>query len=211
MNCCAARTNGCLDLRCRAFPFDRQVGAEWSKLPGTVARCARDSVAPLRRYSANSMLASIGWLSAGVRRRHPVTVRQASLMTGSTRQVWALRHWAETHYFAVEWTRTKVVVRNVVAPAPGGEASKPPQECDAQCQLFAKWLEVPEIRESPNQCYSEVFEFGAKGQSFVVTIDFQLTFSFLVVEVEDCRQCFAVLSFKLPGLEAFTCGCHVFA
>jgi len=35
------------------------------------------------------------------------------------------------------------------------------------------------------QCYSEVFRLGAKGQSFIVVVDFQLTFSFLVVKMED--------------------------
>jgi len=31
---------------------------------------------------------------------------------------------------------------------------------------------------------------GAEGQGFVVEVDFQLTFSFLVVEMEDCRHRF---------------------
>ena len=44
------------------------------------------------------------------------------------------------------------------------------------------------IRERPVQRYSEVCWFGAEGQSFVVEVDFQLTFSFLVGEMEDCRR-----------------------
>ena len=40
------------------------------------------------------------------------------------------------------------------------------------------------IRERPVQRYSEVFGHGAEGQGFVVVVDFQLTFSFLVVKVE---------------------------
>jgi len=60
--------------------------------------------------------ARIGRLSAGVGRRHPVTIRKASLVAGTLRRVWALRH--HTGYFAVEWTRDKVTVRNVVAQAP---------------------------------------------------------------------------------------------
>jgi len=36
-------------------------------------------------------------LSACVRHRHPVAVHKASLMTGSIRQVWALRHLTGTH------------------------------------------------------------------------------------------------------------------
>jgi len=31
MRCCSAGTNGCLDLRCRAFPLGGQVSAEWSQ------------------------------------------------------------------------------------------------------------------------------------------------------------------------------------
>jgi len=41
------------------------------------------------------------------------------------------------------------------------------------------------IRDRPVQRYSEVFGIGAEGQGFVVEVDFQLTFSFLAVEVED--------------------------
>ena len=46
-------------------------------------------------------------------------------------------------------------------------ASKLPQECDAWCQLFAKWRRVSVIRERPVQRYSEVFGFGAEGQGFI--------------------------------------------
>ena len=47
---------------------------------------------------------------------------------------------------------------------------------------------VSAIPERPVQRYSEVFGLVAEGQDFVVVVDFQLTFSFLV-EVEDCRYC----------------------
>ena len=39
------------------------------------------------------------------------------------------------------------------------------------------------VRERPVQRYSEVFGLGAAGQVFVVEVDFQLTFGFLVVEL----------------------------
>ena len=67
------------------------------------------------------MPARIGRLSAGVRRRHPVTIRKASVMVGSMRRVLALRHQTGAQYSAVEWTRSRVAVRNVVAPAPQPE------------------------------------------------------------------------------------------
>jgi len=118
MRCCAVSTNGCLDLRRRAFALDGHVSAEWSRCPGSVARRARDTVAPLRRNSAGWMPARIGRLSAGVGHRHPVTVRKASLMAGSMRRIWALRHQTGTQFSAVEWTRARVAICRVVAPAP---------------------------------------------------------------------------------------------
>ena len=74
MRCYAAGTNGCLDLRRRAFALDRPVSAEWSWCPGSMAPRARDNVvAPLRQSSAGCIPARIGRLSVGVGRRHPVT------------------------------------------------------------------------------------------------------------------------------------------
>ena len=121
MSCCAAVTNGCLDLRRRAFAIDGQVNAEWSRCPGSMARRPRDSMAPLRRSSAGWTPVRIGRLSAGVGRMHSVTIGKASLMAGSMRRVWALRHQTGAQYSAVECTRDRVAVRNVVAPAPQPE------------------------------------------------------------------------------------------
>jgi len=117
MSCCEAGTNGCLDLRRRASAFDGRLSAEWSRCPGSMAWRARDSVAPWRRSSAGWMPARIGRLSAGVRRRHPVTIRKASLTAGSIRRVWTLRHQTGAQYSAVECTRARVAVGRVVAPA----------------------------------------------------------------------------------------------
>ena len=98
--------------------MDGWMSAEWSSCPSSMARRPRDSVAPLRRSSAGWMPARIGRLSAGVGSKHPVTIRKASLMVGSIRRVWALRHQTGAQYSAVEWTKARVAVRNVVAPAP---------------------------------------------------------------------------------------------
>ena len=46
------------------------------------------------------------------------------------------------------------------------------------------------IRERPVHRYSEVLGLGAVGQDFIIVVDFLLTFSFLVVEVEDCQHRF---------------------
>jgi len=63
---------------------------------------------------------------------------------------------------------------------------------------------VTAIRERPVQRYSEVFGFGAVRQGFVVEVDFQTTFSFLVVEVEDYRHRFCSAELYLPDLDVFT-------
>ena len=86
-----------------------------------MARRARDSVAPMRRSSPGWMPANIGRLSTGVGRRHPVTIRKASLMAGSMRRVWALRHQTGAQYSAVECTKARAAIRRVVAPAPQPE------------------------------------------------------------------------------------------
>jgi len=86
-----------------------------------MGRCVRDSLAPLQRSWAGWMPARIGRLSTGVGRRHLVTIRKASLMAGSIRRVWALRHQAGAQYSAVECTRARVAIRRVVAPAPQPE------------------------------------------------------------------------------------------
>jgi len=112
MSCCAAGTNGCPDLRRSAFALGGRVSAEWSRCPDSMARRARDSVATLRRSSAGWMPARMGRLSAGVGRKHPVTICKALLMAGSMR--W---HQTGAQYSAVECTRARVAIRRVVAPA----------------------------------------------------------------------------------------------
>ena len=125
MRCCAAGTNGFLDLRRRAFALDGRVSAEWSRCPGSMARRTRDSVAPLWRSSAGWMPVRIGSLSAGVRRRQPVTICKVSFEAGLMRRVWALPHQTGAQYSAAEWIRARVAVRNVFAPAPQPKPANP--------------------------------------------------------------------------------------
>ena len=116
MICCGADTlNGCLDLRCRAFPIDGHVISQSSRCPDCMARLARDGVAPLQRNAAGWMPTGIGRLSAGVGRRQPVTVCKAYLLTCSMKRVWALPQQAGAQYSAVEWNKAEVAVYNVVA------------------------------------------------------------------------------------------------
>ena len=78
---CAAGTRRCLDLRRRAIALDGRVSAEWSRCPGSMARCHRGSLAPLRWRSAGWMPARIGRLSAGVGVRCTILSQ------------FAMRHW----------------------------------------------------------------------------------------------------------------------
>ena len=84
---------------------------------------ARDSVAPLRWSSGGWMPARMRRLSAGVGRRHPLTIRKVSLMAGSIMRIWALRHQTDVQYYAFECTRARVAVHRAVAPAPQPEPS----------------------------------------------------------------------------------------
>ena len=123
MNCCAAGTNVCLDLRFGAFPLREQAGAEWSRCPGSTPRYVKDSVSPSRQSSAGWMPVRTERLSAGEGCRHLVTVCKAYLITGLIRWVWTLRHQAGAQYSAVGWTRTNVAVCSVVAPAPSPQTT----------------------------------------------------------------------------------------
>jgi len=49
---------------------------------------------------------------------------------------------------------------------------------------------VSAIRDGPVQRYSEVYGLGVEGLGSVVEVDFQLSFGFLVGEMEDRRHRF---------------------
>ena len=117
----AAGANGCLDFSlsllaacslfswpCRMWPGSKEL------------RLAKESVASRWRSSAGWMPERTGRLSVGVGRRHPVTMRKASLKALSMRRVFALCHHAGAQYLAVE-IRDEAAVRNVLAPAPHTE------------------------------------------------------------------------------------------
>jgi len=63
---------------------------------------------------------------------------------------------------------------------------------------------VSAVHERPVQRNSEALGLGAEGQGFVVEVDFQLTPSFLVVEMEDRRHRFRGAELQLPCLKVFT-------
>ena len=82
-----------------------------------VALLAKESVAPSRRSSAGCMLESIGRLSIGVRRRHPVTNEQSTVMQDTVYN--ASLSAATQDWSAVD--RDRAAVQSVLAAATRSE------------------------------------------------------------------------------------------
>ena len=100
---CAAGANGCLDFSLSLLATCRSVSWLCKMWPGPKElQLAKESVAPWRRSLAGWMPEKTKRLSVGVKRRHPVTLRKASLRTLSMRRVCALRHQAGGQYSVVE-------------------------------------------------------------------------------------------------------------
>jgi len=99
------------------------------------------------------------------------------------------------------WGST-VAVRNVVAPASHLKSATHEMStfCEVTRGVGGMWLSCP--------TFLQVCRLGAKGNGFVVMVDFQLTFSLLVVELEDCQHCLcnAELNFQVH----FRLPCHCF-
>jgi len=70
--------------------------------------------------------------------------------------------------------------------------------CEVTQDVSDTWVFCPTLLQSSLGGLRE------KGQCFVVVVNFQLTFSFFVVEVEDCQHCFCSIELQLPGLKVFT-------
>jgi len=196
MSVCAAGTNGCFDLRRRAFALGGQVTAEWSECPGSVARRARDSVAPLLRSSAGWMPARVGRLSAGVGRRHPVAVRKASFMTGSVRRVWALRHQTGAQYSAVEWTRARVAVRRIVAPAPQSEPASRLRSATRDVNLLRSDSRCRRYVSDLSNVTPKYLGSGQKGRVSLLWLTFSSCLSSLLLKWKTADTIFVVLSFS---------------
>jgi len=146
------------------------------------------------------MPATIGRLSAGVGRRHPVTIRRASLMVGSIRRVWALRHQTGVHYSAVEWTRASVAVRNVVASAPQPEPASRFRSAmrdvsflrsDSSCRRYVSDLS----NVTPRYLGSE-----QKGRFSLLKLTFSSHLASLFLRWKTADTVFVVLSFSFQSL-----------
>jgi len=173
------------ELRRRAFTFGRQVRDEWATCSGYIARRSR-GIMPL---------------SSDVERRHPVTILKASLMAGSVRRVWALRHYTGAQYTAVEWTWARVAVRSIVAPAPQPEPAS---------RLRSTTRDVDFLR-SDSRCWRHVSDlsnvttryFGSEQKGRVSHVKLYLLLRWKTVGT--FPKCWALAS----RMEVFIYGCHV--
>ena len=77
-------------------------------------------------------------------------------------------------------------------------ASKPPQECRAWCQLFAKWLEVSAIPERPVERYSKVqyLDSEQKGRVLLLRLAFDSRLASLLLRWKNADTVFIVLRFS---------------
>ena len=99
----AAGTKGRLDLSLPWCASCCPTNCPCSTPSGSwIARFAKESVAPNWRSSAGWMPARTGKSSAGVGRKHPVTMRKASLRMLSTRRICVLRNQTGAQYSAVK-------------------------------------------------------------------------------------------------------------
>ena len=160
-----------------------------------MSRRDRDSAVSLRRSSAGGIPVRIGRLSAGLGRRHPVTIRKASLMPGLTRRVLALWHQTGAQYSAVElpglrWLFTTLLLqhRSQSQQAASGVRRVMSTFCEVTQGVGDMWA------TSPTVLRGRLFGFGAQTQISLLWLTF--TFSFLVVKVEEYRHHFVVLSFS---------------
>ena len=124
-------------------------------------------------------------------------MRSALLITGSIKQVWALRHQTGAQYSAVEYTRARVAVRRTEAPAPQVvPASRLINETlvlsflrsDCKCRLYLRDLSSVMPR------YFRVLENGS-GLPFNSTESSR--FSSLLVRWNTDDTVFVLLSFSL--------------
>jgi len=111
------------------------------------------------------------------------------------KQVWALRHQTGALYSAVEWTRARLAVRNVIAPAPQLEPASPLKECDACCKLFRKGVEVSMSDLSsitPRYVGSEQM-----GRVLLLCLNFSSRLASLLLRWKTTNTAIAVLSFNV--------------
>ena len=153
----AAGTNGCLDLSLPRSPSCCPTNCLCSTWSGSwIAQFAKESIAPYRRSSAGWMPASTGKISVGVERKHPVTMRKASLRMLSMRQICILIHQTVAQYLSMEYTKERAEMGNVLAPAPHPDPASCLNSATRLESFFAQSFEVVTESERPIQLYPKI-------------------------------------------------------
>ena len=182
-----------------------------------MARRPKDGVAPLRRSSAGWMPARIGRLSAGVGTQASSHFSQGVVDGGVNKASMSTTAQTRAQYSAVEWTRARVAVRNVFAPAPQPEPASRLRSAtrdvsflrsDSRCRRYVSDLTNVTPRYLGSQQKGRVsllyltlssrlapflLRWKSADTAFVV-----LSFSFQVWRNSP------MLSFSFPSLEEFT-------
>ena len=91
MSCCAVGTNGCRNLRCHAFPLGGQVSAEWSRCPGSMGQCARDTTTKLSRLDACKDREIVRWCRMQASSHNSQGVIGGRVNKAAVR-LWSLQH-----------------------------------------------------------------------------------------------------------------------
>jgi len=162
------------------------MGGEWRRCPDPMARRARDRVACLWRSSAGWMPARTGRLSPNAGRRHPFTVCKASWMTRTMRRLWALRHQAGALFSAVEWTRVRVAVRNVIASGPHPEPAIRLKSATRDVIFLPVTEGEGDTWESCSKSLWWYLGSEQKGRVSLLWLSYSSRLNCLVVEMDDC-------------------------
>ena len=157
---------------------------------GPCARRARGSMAGLRRSSIGKIPAKTNKLSISVGRRHTVTMRKASLIGLLMSRVWTLLHQTSEQYFAAEYTKARVAVRNVVAPAPQVDPANCLKSPTRVLNFFWQWLKVSAKRKRAVQFYAEVHWLRSARQGSSFDGHGKFASCLFVIKMEGSRYCF---------------------
>ena len=152
----AAGTNGRLDLSLPRCAFCCPTNSPYiTWLGSSIARFAKESVAPNWRSSAGWIPARIGKSSVGVGRKHPVTMHKASLRMLSMRPVCVLTtNWCAVLSGGVDQGKSKDV--QCLGTCTPSESRRSPQQRNSGGEFFAQSLEVVTESKRPIQLYSKI-------------------------------------------------------
>jgi len=203
MSCCAVRTNGCLDLRRRASALHAQASAEWDRCPDSMAWRARDSTCALQRSSVGWMPARnqkiVRWCRTQAPSHHSQGVVGGRLNEAGVSTAAPDRSVVQ-QYFAVEWTRAKVALRNVVAPAPQPEPANRLKSAKRDVNVLrsdsrCRWYVIALSNVTPRYVGSE-----QKGRVSLLWLTFSSRLVSLLLRWKTANTAFVVVSYKSGGI-----------